>query len=122
VPLLGYLAIATGYALAVDIAIVAMLILLQRRHVPTLDLRMLAVGFGKIVAAAVGGGVVGWLAFGLLSPWADGSQLRTLAALAASAVPSLLAYWGLARLLRSREEQLARERVASLLRRSAPAS
>jgi hypothetical protein len=40
----------------------------------------------------------------------------------ASAVPSLLVYWGLARLLRSREEELARQRIASMLRRSAPAS
>jgi len=116
VPLLGYLGIAAGNAIAVDVALVVLLIAL-RRHVPNLDLRRLAVGFGKIVLASVGVGVVAWGVFQLLADSVSGSQLATTGALVVASVPALAAYLALASLLKCKEMDDLRSRLAARVER-----
>jgi putative peptidoglycan lipid II flippase len=117
VPLVGYAAIATGYAIAVDGALILLLVML-RRHVPDLDLRALAVGQGKIVAASAVAGVVGWLIFTILWPLTSKTQLVTLFVLVASFAVALPAYYAAARALGSAEAVEVRNRIGGTLRRA----
>jgi putative peptidoglycan lipid II flippase len=116
VPLLGYLGIAVGNALAVDVALVILLVML-RRHVPALDLKGLGVGFFKIVAASAGSGAAGWATYSLLAGRAAGSQIVTASALLVSVVPALAVYVALARLMRCEEAVMVQRRLGELLQR-----
>lgn len=116
VPLLGYMAIAVGNALAVDVAIVVLLVLL-RRHVPAFDLKALGAGFFKIVLAAVGAGVAGWATFSLLETSVSGSQIATTAALLGCVPPALVVYFLLARMLGCEEATLVQRRLVEFVRR-----
>jgi putative peptidoglycan lipid II flippase len=120
VPLLGYLGIAAGTALAVDGALIVLLVTL-RRHVPDLDLKALGVGLLKIVIASAFGGLVGWTIFGLVPASATASQSMTVLALAISFVPALAAYFVVARMIGCDEATLVQRRFGELtgrLRRS----
>lgn len=116
VPLLGYVGIAMAQVIAVDLAIVWLLLGL-RRHVPNLDLKRLAVGFGKIAIAAVACGVVAWAVFDALSAFADGDRIRTVVALGAATIPALAAYYLAASLLKCREAAEVRRRFFELTSR-----
>jgi putative peptidoglycan lipid II flippase len=116
VPFFGYLAIAVGNAIAVDIALVLLLLLL-RKHVPLLDLRGLGVGFFKIVVAAVGSGVAGWAAYSFIHARIGDSQLQTTAALLISVVPALAVYLVLARVFRCDEAAELERRIGDMARR-----
>jgi putative peptidoglycan lipid II flippase len=117
VPLLGYAAIATGYAIAVDGALILLLVML-RRHVPDLDLRALAVGQTRIVAASAVAGIVGWLAFRMLWPFTAQTQLVTLLVLAVSFAVALPAYYAAARILGSPEAVEVKDRIGAVLHRA----
>ncbi len=116
VPLLGYMGIALGQAIAVDVALIWLLLGL-RRHIPDLDLRALGIGFGKIVLAALSCGVVGWGLFRALSDRVAGDKIGTLLALAAATVPALAVYYVVATLLRCREAAEFRQRSVQVLGR-----
>lgn len=113
VPLMGYMGIAVGQAIAVDVALIWLLVGL-RRHVPNLDLAGLAVGFAKIAIAAAGCGVVSWAVFGALAGWAEGSQARTVVALAGASAPALVAYYAIAAALGCREVAEFRRRFTEV--------
>ena len=115
VPALGYLAIAVGNVLAVNVALVILLVAL-RRHIPDLNLRALSLGFAKIVAASVVAGLVGWGAYELLFLLVAKTQLGTAIALLGSLVPSLAAYVLAARIMRCDEAIELMSRAGSLLR------
>jgi peptidoglycan biosynthesis protein MviN/MurJ (putative lipid II flippase) len=117
VPLLGYAAIATGYVIAVNIALVLLLVML-RRHIPDLDLRALAVGLARIVAASVVAGIAGWAAFALMWPDTEKSQLVTMLVLLFCFALALPVYYLTALLLRSPEAAEAGSRIRALMTRS----
>lgn len=117
VPLLGYAAIATGYAIAVDVALILLLVML-RRHVPDLDLSELAFGMAKIVAASVVAGLVGWLVFSALGAFTAQTQAVTVLALAVSFAVALPSYYAAARMLHSTEAEDVKNRIVVVLRRS----
>ena len=117
VPLLGYAAIATGSVIAVNIALVLLLVML-RRHVPDLDLRALAVGLARIVVASIVAGVTGWAAFALVWPQTAKSQLVTMFVLGFCFALALPVYYSTALLMRSPEAAEAGSRVRALISRS----
>lgn len=116
VPLVGYIGIALAQVIAVDLAIMWLLFGL-RRHVPNLDLKGLAAGFGKITIAAVACGVAAWAIFDALSAFAEGSQVRTVVALGTATIPALAVYFVAASLLRCREAAEVKLRFVELASR-----
>ncbi len=116
VPLVGYIGIALGQAIAVDLALVWLLLSL-RRHVPDLDLRVLGIGFGKIALAAASCGIVGRVVFDALSGHVAGDKATTVLALAAATVPALAVYYFVTTALRCREAAEFRRRFVQLTSR-----